>query len=80
MDAPATAPATIYERIGGPPVYFERADRPCVVSAHAPFAIGERDEWLECMRQALADAGIAPEPQQLLRQAFARMAEAMRSR
>ena len=42
---------------GGPPLYHQRTDRPCIVSAHAAFAIdaGARDRWLACMRRALAD-------------------------
>ena len=67
---------------GGPPLYFERPERPCVVSAHGGFAIGEleRDQWLRCMDEALAGADVAPELQQLLRQPFRQMAEAMRNR
>ena len=37
--------------LGGPPLYFQRPDHNCIVSAHRPFAIGpdERDQWLMCM-------------------------------
>lgn len=45
---------------GGPPLYHERTDRRCIVSAHAAFTIdaSARDQWLACMRKALADCGM----------------------
>lgn len=68
--------------LGGPQTYFERADRPCIRSAHRPFAIGpaERDQWLTCMRRALVETGV-PEPvRKLLDQPLFRMADMLRSR
>lgn len=69
--------------LGGPPVYFERhPGRPCVMSAHAPFAIGaaEVEQWLGCMRQAL-EAVRAPEAwREPLMTAFTRMCGGMRNR
>jgi hemoglobin len=68
--------------LGGPPLYFQRPDRKCIMSAHAPFAIGEaeRDQWMMCMRRAMADCGIAEELRAILDRAFLMMADAMRSR
>jgi hemoglobin len=68
--------------LGGPPLYFQRPDRKCIVSAHAPFAIGdaERDQWMMCMRRAMADCGIAGELRAVLDRAFLFMADAFRNR
>jgi hemoglobin len=68
--------------LGGPPLYFQRPDRKCIVSAHAPFAIGdaERDQWMMCMRRAMADCGIADDLRAVLDRAFLFMADAFRNR
>ena len=43
--------------VGGPPVYVEKHGHPRLRMRHFPFSIGakERDEWLWCMDQALAE-------------------------
>lgn len=43
---------------GGPQLYVERHGHPRLRMRHFPFAIGERErnEWLWCMDQALAEA------------------------
>lgn len=67
--------------LGGPQDYFQRADRPCIRSAHRPYAIGagERDQWLMCMSRAMVETDV-PEPvRKLLDQAFLRMADMLRS-
>ena len=68
--------------LGGPPLYFQRPDHKCIMSAHRPFAIGpaERDEWMMCMRRALEDCGVPEEIRTLLDAAFLRLAEAFRNR
>lgn len=68
--------------LGGPPLYFQRPDHKCIMSAHRPFAIGpaERDEWMMCMRRALEDCGVSAEMRTLLDGAFLRLAEAFRNR
>lgn len=68
--------------LGGPPLYFQRPDRKCIVSAHRPFAIGEkeRDEWMMCIRRAMEDCGVPDEVRTLLHRPFLRMAEAFRNR
>jgi hemoglobin len=42
---------------GGPPLYVQERGHPRLRMRHMPFAIGprERDQWLLCMRQALAE-------------------------
>lgn len=46
--------------LGGPSLYMERFGHPRLRARHLPFPIGEaeRDAWLTCMRDALADRGI----------------------
>ena len=43
--------------LGGPQHYIERFGHPRLRARHLPFAIGaaERDQWLACMRQAMAE-------------------------
>lgn len=67
---------------GGPPVYNARPDRKCIMSAHAPYAIGpaERDQWMGCMRQALAGLEIDEDVRALFEAAFARLADGLRNR
>lgn len=61
--------------LGGPRLY-----RGCVMSAHAPIAIGsvERDQWLACMERAMADAEVPEAVRMLVGPVLARMANAMR--
>lgn len=68
--------------LGGPQDYFQRADRPCIRSAHRPYAIGEgeRDQWLMCMRRAMVETEVPEAVHKLLDQAFFRMADMLRSR
>ncbi|MDP1736343.1 MAG: group II truncated hemoglobin [Caulobacter sp.] len=67
---------------GGPPVYNARPDRKCIMSAHAPYAIGpaERDQWMACMRQALAGLEIDEEVRAMFDGAFTRLADGLRNR
>lgn len=43
--------------LGGPQLYVEKFGHPMLRRRHMPFAIGqqEHDEWLLCMRQAMAE-------------------------
>jgi hemoglobin len=68
--------------LGGPPLYFQRPDHKCIMSAHRPFAIGpaERDAWMACMRRALEESGLPEEFRTVLDEAFLRLAEAFRNR
>lgn len=67
---------------GGPPLYNARLDRTCIMSAHAPFAIGpaERDQWMGCMRQALASLDVDQDVKSLFESAFSRLANGLRNR
>ena len=48
--------------LGGPPLYAQKIGHPMLRARHLPFAIGkaERDQWLACMAQALAECGVEP--------------------
>jgi hemoglobin len=68
--------------LGGPPLYFNRAEHRCIMSAHRPYEIGEteRNEWMMCMRAAMDECTLPAEMRALLDQGFSRMADACRSR
>lgn len=68
--------------LGGPQHYVERFGHPRLRARHLPFAIGlrERDQWLACMHQAMADVAIDPALAQRLAEAFFNTADWMRNR
>lgn len=49
--------------MGGPDHYIERFGHPRLRARHLPYPIGtsERDQWLLCMAEAMADLGV-PQP------------------
>jgi hemoglobin len=67
--------------LGGPPLYFQRPQHRCIMSAHRPFAIGdvERDQWMMCMRHAMDECALPADMQAVLDQAFLRMANFFRN-
>lgn len=67
--------------LGGPQHYVERFGHPRLRQRHAPYKIGvvERDQWLACMRQAMAELAV-PEPlRSNLSFSFAKTADFMRN-
>ena len=68
--------------LGGPQHYTERFGHPMLRARHMPYRIGiaERDQWMGCMQQAMAeralDAGLA----QRLVESFFGTADWMRNR
>ncbi len=68
--------------LGGPRDYFASGDRPCIMGLHRALPIGaaERDQWLACMNQAMAETDVPKDLRPKLAAAFARLADAMRSR
>jgi hemoglobin len=68
--------------LGGPQLYVARHGHPRLRARHLPFAIGiaERDAWVTCMKQAMADVGIDPALQTQLAEAFFGTADFMRNR
>lgn len=67
--------------LGGPQHYVERFGHPRLRARHLPFTIGEseRDQWMNCMIQAMAEVGIDPALSQELRAAFFKTADFMRN-
>lgn len=64
---------------GGPPLYIRKRGHPRLRMRHMPFAIGpaERDQWLLCMRQALAERVPDERMRALVDGAFTDMADHM---
>lgn len=67
---------------GGPPLYVERYGHPRLRQRHLPFSIGipERDQWLACMTQAMAELGVDEDLRRELSAAFFKTADFMRNR
>ena len=68
--------------MGGPDYYQERFGHPRLRGRHLPFSIGiqERDQWVACMDQAMAETAV-PEPLRLrLSESFMKTADFMRNR
>ena len=68
--------------LGGPQHYVERFGHPRLRARHLPYPIGvkERDQWLACMDQAMADTGVPPALVEGLRESFFNTADWMRNR
>lgn len=64
---------------GGPSLYIEKRGHPRLRARHLPFTIGAqaRDEWMLCMRQALAEQVADPALRASLEQVFQQMADHM---
>jgi hemoglobin len=67
--------------MGGPQHYTEQFGHPRLRARHMPFAIGilERDQWLACMDQAMAETGVDDELRGRLRSSFFQTADWMRN-
>ena len=68
--------------LGGPPHYVDRFGHPMLRARHMPFAIGiaERDQWLQCMHQAMRELGIDETLADRLAAAFFNTADWMRNK
>jgi hemoglobin len=68
--------------LGGPEWYVQHYGHPRLRARHLPFSIGirERDQWLYCMFQAMADLGIEDSLAKQLQQSFFVTANHMRNR
>ena len=64
---------------GGPKLYIEKKGHPRLRRRHLPYAIGptERDEWMLCMRTALAEQVTDGDLRERLSRLFADMANHM---
>lgn len=68
--------------LGGPPLYEQAYGHPRLRARHLPFSIGilERDQWLACMDQAMAETGVATTHRERLNASFFQTADWMRNR
>ena len=68
--------------LGGPQNYTERFGHPMLRARHLPFSIGikERDQWLACMQQAMAETQVEPALAQRLAESFFGTADWIRNR
>ncbi|WP_297505303.1 group II truncated hemoglobin [Ferrovum sp.] len=67
--------------LGGPPLYIEAYGHPRLRQRHLPFPIGdaERDQWMECMREALRQCDLDEELRQQLTDSFSKTADFLRN-
>ncbi len=67
--------------LGGPSLYIEKFGHPRLRARHMPFKIDDfgRDQWMYCMRQAMAEFPIEPELQKKLDEALWNTADFMRN-
>lgn len=67
--------------LGGPDLYVQRFGHPRLRARHLPYPIGmaERDQWMACMRQAMAERDVEPALAGRLAQAFFGTADWMRN-
>ncbi len=67
--------------LGGPQYFVERFGHPRLKQRHMPFKIGlvERDQWLACMAQAMAEEALPQGLQDKLKAAFFQTADWMRN-
>jgi hemoglobin len=67
--------------LGGPDLYIQRFGHPRLRARHLPFSIGlrERDQWLACMDQAMAECGVGQALRAALGRAFFQTADWMRN-
>mgnify|MGYP000113605357 FL=1 len=67
--------------MGGPQHYTDRFGHPRLRARHMPFVIGilERDQWIACMDQAMAETQIDDTLRARLKQSFFQTADFMRN-
>jgi hemoglobin len=68
--------------LGGPDLYQQRFGHPRLRARHLPYPIGiaERDQWMACMAEAVAQQHVAPALAARLLQALAGTADWMRNK
>lgn len=68
--------------LGGPQLFVERKGHPMLRRRHLPFSIGEkeRDQWVQCMVQAMEEEGIDEALRTRLTVSFFQTADFMRNR
>ena len=68
--------------LGGPSYYTDQFGHPRLKARHMPFAIGikERDQWVNCMDQAMGETGVPADLRTRLRESFMGTADWMRNK
>jgi hemoglobin len=68
--------------LGGPPLYIERKGHPRLRARHMPFPVdgSARDQWMKCMRTALADTTLEAPLREKLDDALFKLADHMINR
>ena len=68
--------------LGGPDHYQQRFGHPRLRQRHMPFAIGikERDQWVACMDQAMAETAVPEDLRARLAESFLKTADWMRNK
>lgn len=68
--------------LGGPPLFEEKFGHPRLRARHLPFAIGisERDQWMNCMMEALTKAPVSEATRRALIDALFKTADWMRNK
>jgi hemoglobin len=69
-------------RLGGPDLYIEAFGHPRLRMRHLPFAIGptERDQWVQCMDEAMRAEGVEEALRAALTEFFTAVAAQMQNR
>ena len=67
--------------LGGPQHYTDKFGHPRLKMRHMPFKIGivERDQWLQCMDQAMGEVGVDEVLRRRLKESFFQTADWMRN-
>ena len=67
--------------LGGPQHYTDKFGHPRLKMRHMPFKIGivERNQWLECMDQAMGEVGVDEVLRKRLKESFFQTADWMRN-
>jgi len=67
--------------MGGPDLYYEKYGTVCLTNPHAGYAISheERDQWLDCMDQALENIDASDELKSMLKQPMFAIADLVRN-
>jgi hemoglobin len=68
--------------LGGPQLYVEKFGHPRLRARHMPYSIGiaERDQWMDCMKQAMRESRIDETMAARLTESFFGTADWMRNR
>ncbi len=68
--------------LGGPDYYVQKFGHPMLRARHLPFAIGikERNQWVQCMDQAMGEVGVDPQLRERLYDSFMNTADWMRNK